>query len=151
MAERRECTLVPAGISGAAPGVPGARRTEADPRGRFTAVPIYEYRCSDCQRKFSVLIGMTAEPDDEACPHCGSRNARRLVSRFSRLKSEDDRMDELADRLESVGEPDSPAEMRRLVKEMGKAMDEDMSDELEEMLDADLSGESDDDFGSRLD
>lgn len=114
-------------------------------------MPIYEYRCADCGRKFSALIGMTAEPDDEACPHCGGRNAERLVSRFSRLKSEDDRMDELADRLETVGEPDSPSEMRRLVKEMGKAMDEDMSDELEEMLDADLSGESDEGGGSDLD
>lgn len=99
-------------------------------------MPVYEYRCAACGRKFSALVGMTAQPDDERCPHCGSSDARRLVSRFARRRSEDDRLDELADRLETMGEPDSEREMRSLVKEMGKAMDEDLSDEMEEMFDA---------------
>lgn len=86
---------------------------------------------------------MTAEPDDLKCPHCGSSDADKLVSRFARYRSEDDRVDEVADRLESMGEPDSPAAMRNLVRSMGKAMDEDVSDEMEEMLEADLeSGEA---------
>lgn len=101
-------------------------------------MPVYEYRCAACGRKFSALIGMTAEPDDERCPHCGSAQAQRLVSKFARLRSEDDRLDELADRMEGMPEPDSPAEARKLVREMGKAMDEDLSDEMEEMFEDDL-------------
>lgn len=86
-------------------------------------------------------MGMTAEPDDERCPKCGSKKVGRLVSRFARGRSEDDRIDELADRLEGMGEPDSPAETRRMVREMGKAMDEDMADEMEEMFEEDATDE----------
>ncbi len=83
---------------------------------------------------------MTAEADDENCPHCGGRPERKLVSRFARARSEDARIDEMADRVEMMGEPESPSEMRRMVREMGSAMDEDMGDEMEEMLEADLEG-----------
>ncbi|MBI1757138.1 MAG: zinc ribbon domain-containing protein [Fimbriimonas ginsengisoli] len=107
-------------------------------------MPVYDYLCPDCGRKFSALLGMTAEPDSESCPHCGGKHARRLVSRFARLRNEDDRVDEIADDLEGMGEPESPAEMRRAVREMGKAMDEDLSDEMEEMFESDMGGESDD-------
>ena len=106
-------------------------------------MPVYEYRCNACNKRFSLLVGMTADPHEERCTHCGSTDIRRLVSRFSRLRSEDDRMEEIADRLEGMGEPDSPTEMRKMVREMGKAMDEDMSDEMEEMLDAEGDGDGD--------
>jgi putative FmdB family regulatory protein len=107
-------------------------------------MPIYEYRCSDCGKRFSVLVGMTAEKDDEKCPHCGGSRSSRLVSRFARLRNEDDRVDEIADGLELMGEPDSPTEMRSMVKEMGKAMDEDLSEEMEEMFEADMEGKLED-------
>jgi putative FmdB family regulatory protein len=107
-------------------------------------MPIYEYRCQACNRKFSALVGMTAEPDDDKCPHCGSHDATRLVSRFTRLRTEDDRVDELADEMELMGEPESPSDMRTMVREMGKAMDEDMADEMEEMFEADMEGKLDD-------
>ena len=107
-------------------------------------MPVYEYRCVSCKRKFSALIGMTAQADDESCPHCGAKNAERLVSRFARLRSEDDRMDAIADNLEMMGEPESPSEMRRVMREMGKAMDEDVSDEMEEVFEADMAGDLED-------
>jgi hypothetical protein len=88
---------------------------------------------------------MTADGDDTSCPHCGHDRNRKLVSRVGRFRTEDQRVDEIADRLEYMGEPDSPSEMRELAREMGKAMDDDMSDELEEMFEADASGEGLDD------
>lgn len=106
-------------------------------------MPIYEYRCRACSRKATLLVGMVAQPDEEVCPNCGSRELDKLVSRFRRLRSEDDRVEEMASRLETTGEPDSPAEMRRMIREMGKAMDEDMSDEMEELFDADMAVPSD--------
>lgn len=120
-------------------------RLSAPPSGTIRPMPVYEFRCLACKAKFSALIGMTAEPDDESCPKCGSKDTQRLVSRFARARSEDALIDELADRVETMGEPESPAEMRRLVRDMGKAMDEDMADEMEEMYEADLSGAGEDD------
>ena len=107
-------------------------------------VPVYEYRCRGCGKKFSALGGVTAEPDDERCPNCGSRETSKLVSRFARYRSEDDRIDALADRLETMGEPDSPSETREVMREMGKAMDEDVSDDMEELFEADMAGEGND-------
>lgn len=83
---------------------------------------------------------MTAEKHDEKCPDCSSSNIVKLVSRFSRLRSEDDKMDEISDNLEVMGDPDSPTKMRQMVREMGKAMDEDAADEMEEMFEADMEG-----------
>lgn len=112
--------------------------------GTIAPMPVYEFRCLSCKAKFATLIGMTAEPDDERCPKCGSTETKRLVSRFARARNEDARIDELADRVETMSEPDSPGAMRRLVRDMGKAMDEDMADEMEEMYETDLSGDGED-------
>lgn len=106
-------------------------------------MPIFEFRCRACGKRFSALIGMTAEADDTRCPNCGAIDADKLVSRFARYRNEDDRIDEVADQLELMGEPDSPSAMREMVRSMGKAMDEDVSDEMEEMLEADLEGGAD--------
>jgi hypothetical protein len=83
---------------------------------------------------------MVAGDETPRCPGCGATNAEKLVSRFARYRNEDDRLEAVADQLESMGDPDSPAAMQNLVREVGKAMDEDMSGELEEMFDADMSG-----------
>jgi hypothetical protein len=83
---------------------------------------------------------MTAEPDDERCPKCGSTQATRLVSRFVRGRDEDARVEELSDRMDQYGEPESLSEARRLAREVGSAMDEDMSDDMEAMLEEDSEG-----------
>lgn len=84
---------------------------------------------------------MTADSTDSKCPHCGSAQNQKLVSRFARYRSEDDRIDAMADKLQVMGEPDSPSAMREMVREMGKAMDEDMSDEMEEMFEDDMDSD----------
>ena len=45
-------------------------------------MPIYEYRCDDCGKRSSALLGSYASPDP-ACPHCGKRSLKRLVSTFA--------------------------------------------------------------------
>lgn len=107
-------------------------------------MPLYEYRCRQCGRKSILLHGMTAEPDRLVCEHCGSVDLTRLVSRFSRARSEDSRIEELSDMVEAMPDPDSPSQMRGMLKEMGKALDEDFSEEIEEMFEADHDGLLDD-------
>jgi putative FmdB family regulatory protein len=108
-------------------------------------MPLYEYLCLTCGRRFAALIGVIAEPDDESCPHCGSRQARKLVSPFRRGRSEDERVEEMADRLDVMGEPETPSEMKRMVREMGKALDDDASEEMEELFEADMKQEAEPD------
>jgi putative FmdB family regulatory protein len=102
----------------------------------FLVVPIFEFRCSACGSKFDLLVGMTQERDDAKCPKCGSAEVKRLVSRFRRGRSEEARLDELSDRVETWGEPESPSEMRETLKEMGRALDDDASEEMEQLFEA---------------
>jgi putative FmdB family regulatory protein len=47
-------------------------------------MPIYEYRCNNCQRKVSVFLRtFSASPK---CPSCGSEDLARLISAFAMIK-----------------------------------------------------------------
>jgi putative FmdB family regulatory protein len=43
-------------------------------------VPIYEYRCAECDERFEELHGVTVERP--ACPSCGSQEVERVYSTF---------------------------------------------------------------------
>ena len=53
-------------------------------------MPLYEYRCNKCGRRFSLLVGVTAEKAELRCPRCGSRQATKLISRIAPVVREDD-------------------------------------------------------------
>lgn len=109
-------------------------------------MPIFEFRCRACNKKFATLVGMTSDSGYVVCPACGSQEADKLISKFRQGRTEDDRLDDLADRLEQYGEPESHSQMREMMREMGKAVDEDMSDDMEEMFEADMAGELEDEL-----
>lgn len=43
-------------------------------------MPLYEYECRDCGKKFETLVRGTTEP---ACPSCRSTELMRLLSVFA--------------------------------------------------------------------
>jgi putative FmdB family regulatory protein len=108
------------------------------------SMPLFEYRCQECQKRFTFLAGVIADNFDPACPRCGSMQLKKLISRVARGRSDDDRMDALADRLESA-DMDDPRDLRRFAREMGREMGqetgEDLSDEMEELIEAEARGE----------
>lgn len=42
-------------------------------------MPIYEYRCQDCNNTFEEIQKITAAPE-ATCPKCGSKSTHRLIS-----------------------------------------------------------------------
>ncbi|NPA90102.1 MAG: hypothetical protein GXO55_01435 [Chloroflexi bacterium] len=45
-------------------------------------MPIYEYRCLTCGRRFSVFYRTYSGAGTQAtCPHCGGNDVQRLISR----------------------------------------------------------------------
>ncbi len=86
---------------------------------------------------------MVAGADTTACPHCNSADTEKLVSRVAKFRSEDARIDEMADRLDMMDEPESGSELRSIVRELGKAADDDASEELEAMFESDMEGTGD--------
>src|SRR5271156_2790443 len=86
-------------------------------------MPIYEYRCEKCRRISSVLTTRISEKVAAVCTHCGGEKKRRLMSRFAMPRSEESRMEALADpsRMGDVDEND-PKSVARMMKRMGKEM-----------------------------
>jgi putative FmdB family regulatory protein len=60
-------------------------------------MPLYEYRCRECRRKFSLLEGVTAKKAERACPKCGSRKLTKLISRIAPIVRGDEFDDDLGD------------------------------------------------------
>jgi putative FmdB family regulatory protein len=48
-------------------------------------MPLYEYECEECECRFEQLVGPPAgiDPDELACPQCGSAELRKLVSNYT--------------------------------------------------------------------
>lgn len=112
-------------------------------------MPIYEYVCSNCQRKFRKLVGVVATPSPLECPKCRSTDVNKLISRFSRVRSEDEAMDAMADDMEAIGDSDDPKALRSLMRRMGSELGEDMDQEFEQMMEEETSGGGPaDDFAS---
>jgi hypothetical protein len=81
-----------------------------------------------------VLRPSTAEAP--TCPRCGGAALTRLLSRFSTVKSEEQRLESLAgsSALGDVDEND-PASMARFMKSMGQELGEDVGDDFDEAVD----------------
>jgi putative FmdB family regulatory protein len=43
-------------------------------------MPIYEYRCGECEKTFEAVQSVHARVEDTACPSCNAQNATRLIS-----------------------------------------------------------------------
>lgn len=98
-------------------------------------MPIYEYSCQECRKRSSFLVMSPRQPGTIVCRHCGGSKLERILSRFAALKSEESRIESLADPANLGGLDDSdPRSVARLMKKMGEEMGEDVSD-MEAMLD----------------
>lgn len=105
-------------------------------------MPIYEYRCEDCRKKVSILTLRVSEVVDERCPRCDGRRLTRLLSRFAMPRSEESRLDALADpaNLGDLDEND-PKSMARWMRKMGRELGDELGGEdLDEMVDELESG-----------
>lgn len=109
-------------------------------------MPIYEYFCPECNGKFQKLVQGFNDPPGLACPRCAGTQVKRAVSRFATLKSEDARMESLADPTNFAGlDENDPRSIARWAKKMGKELGEDAGEDWDEMvdqmLDEELGGE----------
>ncbi len=106
-------------------------------------MPTYEYRCEQCRRRNAFTVRGFNPPEAPICNYCGSASLKRIISRVSILKSEDARMEALAD-PSSLGDVDEndPKSMARFMRKMGGELGEDMPPEFNEMVDRLESGES---------
>lgn len=46
-------------------------------------MPLYEYRCEQCEKQFEATQPVHARTEDTECPFCHAHRATRLLSSFS--------------------------------------------------------------------
>jgi putative FmdB family regulatory protein len=99
-------------------------------------MPIYEYRCEECRKTSEFLLIRPDEKVTPQCKRCGSKKMTRVLSRVRVIRSEESRMESLADpsKWGDLNGKD-PKSMARWMKKMGKELGEDMGEDLDQMVD----------------
>lgn len=46
-------------------------------------MPIYSYRCDECDHRFDLLVGVTADSAERKCAKCGSQKVKKTLASFS--------------------------------------------------------------------
>jgi putative FmdB family regulatory protein len=111
-------------------------------------MPIYEYRCHDCRRRVSLFFRSFSDIEEEpTCPRCGGTRLVRMISRVAVIRSEDSRLDDLADpsMLDGLDE-DDPKSIARWMRRMSAESGEEMPEEFDEVIDRLESGQSPEDI-----
>lgn len=100
-------------------------------------MPIYEYLCHQCQRRVSLLWRSFAdiEAKTPVCPRCGGTHLTRLISRVAVVRSEESRLDDLAD-PSALGDLDEndPQSLARFMRKMANETGEDLGPEFDEVI-----------------
>ncbi len=92
-------------------------------------MPIFEYYCRKCKRKMSYLV-MSAASFHPVCKYCKGEDLEQLYSRFAMPKSEESRLESLADPSSLSGlDENDPGSVARWMKKMGKELGEDFAGE----------------------
>ncbi|NWF72337.1 MAG: zinc ribbon domain-containing protein [Nitrospirae bacterium] len=114
-------------------------------------MPLYEYRCLDCNKRNTILVLMPANQAPAGCSHCKSARVERILSRFATPKSEEARLEDLANPSNLAGlDENDPKSMARFMKTMGEEMGEDLGDDVLEAMESDETGSMESDGTDRL-
>jgi putative FmdB family regulatory protein len=113
-------------------------------------MPIYEYRCDDCGKISEFLLIKTDENFVPQCKRCRSKKMSRVLSKVRVIRSEESRMESLADpsKWGDLDERD-PKSMAKWMKRMGKELGEDTGDmegSLEEAFEEEMTNKSEGDL-----
>lgn len=107
-------------------------------------MPTYDFICNNCNQHFDVFMSFAEYGKKPVtCAHCNSKNVRRRMTKVRIAKSDDSRMDSMADDFSGFeGMENDPQAMGRMMRKMGKEMGEDLPPEFDEVVDRLESGQS---------
>lgn len=104
-------------------------------------MPIFEYRCRQCGVKTTVLVLVREREHEVRCRKCGGAELEKLYSRFATPRSDEARMDALADDPSLGGMDESdPSSVARAMERMGREMGEDLGDDFRDAVDQEMAG-----------
>ena len=99
-------------------------------------MPIYEYRCEDCGKTSEFLLIRMDETFIPQCKRCKSKKMSRVLSKVRVIRSEESRMESLADpsKWGDLDERD-PKSMAKMMKRLGKEFGEELGEDADRMVD----------------
>ncbi len=114
-------------------------------------MPTYTYRCLDCRRRFQIQLSYEEYGRTRPrCPHCKSKRAQRVIGRVRLARSEESRLESLADPANLDALEDDPRALGRMMRQMSGELGEDLGPEFHEVVDRLESGQSPDEIESAL-
>jgi putative FmdB family regulatory protein len=107
-------------------------------------MPNYDFICNKCKQRFGVFLTFAEYGKKTVkCTFCGSKNVRRRMTKVRIARSEESRMDAMADDFSGFeGLEDDPKAMGRMMRKMGKEMGEELPPEFNEVVDRLEKGQS---------
>ncbi len=114
-------------------------------------MPAYDYRCLDCKRRFSIFMTY-AEYGTKSiqCPYCHGEHVQRRIGRIRFARSEESRLESMADPSSLEGLEDDPRALGRMMRKMSSEMGEEMGPEFDEVVDRLEKGQSPEDIEKEL-
>ncbi|RPI30009.1 MAG: zinc ribbon domain-containing protein [Chloroflexota bacterium] len=110
-------------------------------------MPEYDFRCLNCKRRFTIFMTYSDYGTRRVeCPHCSSEKIQRRIGRIRFARSEDSRLENMADPSNLEGLEDDPRALGKMMRQMSSEMGEDMGPEFGEVIDRLESGQSPEDI-----
>lgn len=114
-------------------------------------MPLYEFRCLDCKKKFEISVSYDEYGTVEVhCVYCESGNVQRKIGRIRIAKSEDSRIENLASDFSDPsaldGLEEDPRALGRMMRKMSNELGEEMGPEFDEVIDRLEKGQSPDEI-----
>ena len=115
-------------------------------------MPTYDFICNNCNERFDVFLTFSEYGKKTVkCTHCKSRNVRRRMTKIRIAKSDERRMESMADDFSGFeGLEDDPKAMGQMMRKMGKEMGEELPPEFNEVVDRLESGQSPEEIESAI-
>jgi len=106
-------------------------------------MPFYQYRCLNCGKRFETFMSYSEYGTRTIhCPHCASDQVVRRIGRIRIARSEESRLESLADPSNLDGLEDDPRTLGRMLRQMGDEMGEEIGPEFDEVIDRLEAGQS---------
>lgn len=115
-------------------------------------MPTYDFVCNTCGKRFDIFMSYSeygAKPVH--CAHCNSADVRRRMTKVRIAKSEESRMESVADgfgNLDDMG--DDPKALAGMMRKMGNELGEDLPPEFDDVVDRLEAGQSPEEIESAL-
>lgn len=98
-------------------------------------MPNYEYRCLNCRRRFEVFFTFADYGTRPVvCPHCNSDKVQRKIGRVRVARSEESRLESLADPAALEGLDEDPRALGRMMRQMRSEIGEEIGPEFDEVV-----------------